>query len=490
MSSLNGFIKKLPARFPHYLALGSIFLLTALLFFHLNDLSGYASDDFLYHFMFRGEWPHVDQHQINNFFDLFISIYNHTTIWNGRIVAHTLAQTFLQFPKPLFNGANTLMFLIIGVQINLFLKPQLKDLHPFNLSLTYLLMFLFLPDYGHSIMWETGSFNYLWASFFYLNFLLLFRWHYQPRRPSLPITLIILFLSFCAGNTNENIGPVVIIIGYLYYRSNQALPLSQHFWGLISCLMGSITLITHNNGEKMAQNGGIFNISGIIASTWRLSGALICLIFILIIIITSAMLQNPKWGKNQWRNIYSPWWTALLLILGSVVSIGALVLSPQLPDRTWFGSNLFLIITFLVLLNELPQLGYYYPEIHQQFRISLLAVLLLFSYSTYYLANRTLAHNYQAFNTEVEIIKQTPPKLSAKVPIMIDTENKYSPYFRTAFLEGGNDPNHKWANAWMAKYYGVKAVFARSDQALLPNPKFCLYKYLPWAAWMNYFNLQ
>lgn len=54
-------------------------------------------------------------------------------MWNGRFIAQGLVQLFMQFPKEIFNIANTIAFIAVGLLINLLVRRQS------NLSITNIL---------------------------------------------------------------------------------------------------------------------------------------------------------------------------------------------------------------------------------------------------------------------------------------------------------------------------------------------------------------
>lgn len=172
----------------------------------LYDLSGYSGDDYLYHFFFKGELPYGHLSGINNLWDLIRSIQNHTRILNGRFVAHTGVMTAMQFPK--------VVFVLLGwlINVHVFGKKRIRVAY---LALTYALMWFALPDYGTTILWLSGAFNYLWVALIYLTFLLPYRFNYQAKHPRL-MTIGMVILGFLAGGTNENTAPLTVFIAFAF----------------------------------------------------------------------------------------------------------------------------------------------------------------------------------------------------------------------------------------------------------------------------------
>lgn len=127
---------------------GGIIAVISTCFYRLNQISGYTGDDFLYHFIYRGEWPTKHTGAIHNIFEWIQSTINQTQMWNGRFVARGLVQLFMQFPKKVFNVANKIVFIAVGLLINLLVRRRIQDVNPIYLLATYRAMFYFLPDFG------------------------------------------------------------------------------------------------------------------------------------------------------------------------------------------------------------------------------------------------------------------------------------------------------------------------------------------------------
>ena len=86
--------------------------------FVLNKRTLYISDDFLYRFEFRpGMASNVELEPVNGFLSLLRSQYYHYSLWNGRFVAHTIVQFFMQFDKWVFNVFNTIVYLVLVLLI-------------------------------------------------------------------------------------------------------------------------------------------------------------------------------------------------------------------------------------------------------------------------------------------------------------------------------------------------------------------------------------
>ena len=263
-------------------------------------------------------------------------------MWSGRFIAQGLVQLFMQFPKEIFNIANTIAFIAVGLLINLLVRRKIREVNPIYLLLTYCTMFYFLPDFGRAVLWLSGSFNYLWIPLIYLGYFWFLRWQYIPRKHSGIFTFLIIVLAFLTGATNENIGPIFIILTYFYYASSSNSEFRQYTYpSTFSCIAGFIILITHNTGEAASEKGRAFQIRLIIEQLVQYDGILLTIALSLILILS---IQNHFRRIDLNNDIL----IAELLTASALASVGALILSPQIPPRTYFGSVIFLIVACLI----------------------------------------------------------------------------------------------------------------------------------------------
>lgn len=469
MNNKIKYIKRI-VNFISWVFIGVVIMIVVTCFYKLNQITGYTDDDFIYHFVYKGSWPTTQLEHINNVFDLIRSIKTHTEIWNGRFVAHTLVQIFMQFPKSVFNIANTCVFILIGIQINLLVYRKLRDLNPMFLLATYCAMFYFLPDFGRAALWLSGSFNYLWMSVLYLLFLWPLRWQYVPQNETL-FTIYMMTLGFLVGATNENIAPVFLLIAYAYYWLTDKNEIKKYIYpSVFTLLIGFALLITHNGGQAASQEGEAFQIKKIISQFIAYDGILfiLCLITILILIVN---LKKKGGVKDSLISMS-------IFILAALTSIGALILSPQVPPRTFFGSVIFLIAASLIGCKQLIKLA----KINWGIGLVITCLISIVAFQRYNDIYPRLLANFERFYTAEMIIKEDKRKgqQDAFVPGMNRDLSEYSAYNQTAYLEGGDDhdPSGLWENTWMAKYYGIKRIYIDNTVKLKKVPQQIAQK--PW----------
>ena len=185
-------------------------------FFMRTTFLPLSHDDYAYAFVWDGAHggnleamqfgsPEVESRQrVDSLNDIVRSMESHYFTWGGRIFAHGIAQFFIWVGKPAFDVANTIMFLFLLLTIiNLaytWLKISRKALVWIFLSLN-----LFAACSLTSMIWLTGSCNYMWMSFFQLFFVTPYVKALRSREAgSSPLNVaLMILLGLMAGWSNE-----------------------------------------------------------------------------------------------------------------------------------------------------------------------------------------------------------------------------------------------------------------------------------------------
>lgn len=187
----------------------SICLIVFISIFVLNQKTIYTGDDYMYRFFFIKSRPQETTQVLEGLSKLPQSLWNHYQNWNARIVAHAFVQFFMLFDKLVFNICNSLVYLSVGFLLLFHIEPDLKKWHPGWLAIIYISTWFFFPHFGLSVLWLSGSCNYLWMCTIQLWFLLYYKRYtdYPETEKRLWIkTIGITFLGFLCGWSNENGG--------------------------------------------------------------------------------------------------------------------------------------------------------------------------------------------------------------------------------------------------------------------------------------------
>jgi len=193
-----------------------LFVIFAGFFFVRTTLLPLSHDDYAYAFIWDGEHGgNLEQMQfgseevetrqrVESLNDIYQSMESHYFTWGGRIFAHGLAQLFIWLGKPIFDVANTIIFIFLVLTIinlsNTWLKISRQALVWIFLSL-----FLFSAASLMSLFWLTGACNYMWMSFFQLFFLTPYVKALRSGEAGNSILnfLLMILLGLAAGWSNE-----------------------------------------------------------------------------------------------------------------------------------------------------------------------------------------------------------------------------------------------------------------------------------------------
>ena len=132
-------------------------LIIGIAFWVLNCLTPEYNDDYSYKFI----WDNERGKTIESIGDIFISQYHHYFSMNGRSIVHFIVQLFTGiWGKGIFNIINTLVFLCFVCIIT----RLYTNIIPSNLLFGFCTIFLLYPIFSETVLWMTGSINYMWTS--------------------------------------------------------------------------------------------------------------------------------------------------------------------------------------------------------------------------------------------------------------------------------------------------------------------------------------
>ena len=277
--------------------------LTALIVWRVNYEIEFMMDDEWYSTVLYADTP------IRNLSDIIHAQIWHYFNWGGRSMAHALLQLILLAGEHWADILNTGMTLLLG-----WLACMIADRRKLPYWFAALGMILGLnANWKMSMFWEAGAANYLYMAGFLLAFLFCYLKYEEKNLPG--IVIWILPLGLIAGWSNENMGPAVwllsLLVILLRHREHKKAPVWMYL-GNISCLAGVMEY---------------------------LFPALLLTVFALI--VCKGILK-----ENLGRN-------TVLLLLGALLSWGAMILSPHYPDRAAFGTMVLLICAILSMAGKI-----------------------------------------------------------------------------------------------------------------------------------------
>ncbi|HEM6357322.1 TPA: hypothetical protein U2D29_000808 [Streptococcus suis] len=417
--------------------------------FFLNRMTLFTSDDFTYHFIYKGYFPTKDVERVNSLFSILTSQVNHWNLWNGRFVAHTMVQIVLMFPNIVFDILNTVAFVVLGLFVERFvvrLDSTKKQGNPELLVLIYLLLWWFLPEIGKTVLWVSGAGNYLWTSLIYLSFfyIILFK-----SKTSIFDGVSLGLLGFLAGGTNENAAPSVLLMGalYLFYEVvvNKNFQL-QKWFSLFYMFAGFLLMMSSPGSQE--RGSAQFNIDFIITqllTILRYQRSHFGILYAGTIIMLVFLLYRRMVDKEKIVKIF-------VFIIGHFASIYCLVFSPEIPDRVYFCSTIFLITPYLymffILLKETPVKFFINKVLCAGILLTTMSYCFVFwdNYTTYKQVEQQYAQIFLAKEQGVDtvVLKRLTP-----------SRTLYNAYNGTANL---GPSEQDWFNSWMAVYFGIDKI--------------------------------
>lgn len=315
--------------------------LTALIVWRVNYEIEFMMDDEWYSTVLYADTP------IRNLSDIIRAQIWHYFNWGGRSMAHALLQLILLAGEHWADILNTGMTLLLG-----WLACMIADRRKLPYWFAALGMILGLnANWKMSMFWEAGAANYLYMAGFLLAFLFCYLKYEEKNLPG--IVIWILPLGLIAGWSNENMGPAVwllsLLVILLRHREHKKAPVWMYL-GNISCLVGTILMITApGNFVRSGETG-----EEAYSLLWRMylrcyaeaKGVMEYLFPALLLTVFALIVCKGILKENLGRN-------TVLLLLGALLSWGAMILSPHYPDRAAFGTMVLLICAILSMAGKI-----------------------------------------------------------------------------------------------------------------------------------------
>lgn len=393
-------------------------------------------------------------YQINNgLLDIFHREYVQYMTWTGRTVAHILARFFLAMPKIIFNIANSLCFVYFTYLLCAHAQKKRELPNLLVYLLTVCLVFLFVPLFGQTVLWETGSCNYLWTTTIVLHALLPYRLNdTQEKNPSV---IGMFLLGLLGGWSNENTGGAfILLIGLfllpLFYQKKKVSP---WMWsGLVGSVLGFCMLIlapgnkiraldfVHTEGKAYELLHDWVQFVDVL----EIGQGVLWILFVIVLTLYWVLKKNQK-------EVYY----ACSYAVAGIAAVFAITLSPVpvLFDRSMFGATAFLIIAIVLCANALMD------QKEMKIGLSVLCALLgLGSVFQYIRAIPDLAYTmYQDRNRNAYVEQQKQlGNVNPIVPqIYREFETTYNP------LHGLSDLSVyrlQWMNQYYSQAHGIESI--------------------------------
>lgn len=312
-------------------------------FYALNVLTPLYADDYSYVFTFEYA---EEKFRITNLSQLFYSQLNHYMVMNGRTVAHTLAQLFLMWGKPVFNVINTAAFLLLGWAMQALMTGGRRfRLAYFLLGLA--LLWLCTPAFGQDFLWLTGSCTYLYCVLLTLLYLVPFRRALEGEdRRGAARALLFLPFGVLAGWTSENAAAAMIGMQLLFILALAAQKRPLRAWmftGLAGTLCGfALMLLAPGQAARLEGTGGFGGLSDWLHRALSISGCAALYLWLPALLFAAAAAIKLRQAR---RFELREWLPTGIFLLGSLASAYSMVASSMFPARAWSCVVIYTAIT-------------------------------------------------------------------------------------------------------------------------------------------------
>lgn len=320
---------------------GILLAVTAVMVFVVNVKIPFMMDDLWYSTMLSSEEP------IHSIGDIVQSQIWHYFNWGGRSLTHSILQLTLLLGERGADILNLLMVFLLGAMVCV-----VSDIRKMPALLAAISMIIGLnANWKMSMFWQAGAANYLYITIP----ILLFLYCYLREKPGRlkGITLWIIPLGILAGWSNENMGPTAWILSllaiFLWHRKSYGVK-PWMVLGNVSCLAGSILMIVAPGNfvrSAEAPDAGYGILWKLFLRCYAESKAALEYLFPTLLLLAFVLLLaipvlHLKLGRANG-----------LLLLGALLSWGAMVLSPHYPDRATFGTMVLLICVIVSMAGKI-----------------------------------------------------------------------------------------------------------------------------------------
>lgn len=439
--------------------------ITFLMVFALNTAQPLFTDDWEYSFLHRlydcSNKGIITDERISSITDIFSSQYEHYFTWGGRSVNHFIAQLLLFIGTPYNKILNSLAYVALVYAIYLFSRKRGEELKPSLFLLINILIFFFQPVLGSTILWITGSSNYLWGTLILLLFLLPYKNLYETgtnKKNNATIKAIYMFpFGVIAGWTNENMAAMMIftlIVFFIYLKKGkQSIPI-WFYSGFLGTVIGFLLMISAPGNflryEITLQENGLENLSKIQLLLNQFTVAVSGIFFYLLPIISLYLITFVLYKYYGKHNTHKDAILSLSFFIAALLATLAMTFSPVFPERAWFGIIIFIIMAISRLYNSID----FGTRFIQELKTVILTLAFISMLGYYISGYKDLSKAKKVFDKREQII--TEQKSLGKLDFIFEEEIKSKSKINNLY-DLTSDPNH-WKNCFYARYYGINSV--------------------------------
>lgn len=424
-----------------------------------NTLTPYMSDDLWYK-------PGV----MKPFSELIKQQVEYHMTWSGRDVAHMLLRISFCFPKWVFNIINSIMFISLTLLIYLNVEKAKKH-DVVSYGLIVLILWFFGISLDQTILWVSGSCNYLWTAVIVLGFITVYRLKLnntdtvsskREKTVTALLTTAMFLLGLLAGWSNENTsGGAILLVMLLMFDSIRTHRKNNSGWrlpiwsvaGLVGAFIGFIIMITapgnRIRGEINIAEEQQTGVMALLGRLLKLNDAVIRNLGVLLVVIIVLLVYHFLRGVKTENLKY-----AILYLLVSFATVYALILTAIPMDRALFGAEIFIIIVCVQLIEYIPKDNLMLNTI----KYSLIIVFSLYLVSDYLNCGADLYRIRRELNERQEYVNEQ--KAAGNYDLVLprlreDWDNRFTFIYHYNDIDAEPD---SYGNTIYELYYGLDSI--------------------------------
>ena len=294
----------------------------------------------------------VTGEKVSSVSDIIESQIWHYFNWGGRSINHALLQAVLASGEVVADIFNILATFILGFVI--YKTSRAKN------SLMFLLcealIVAFNASLFFSMLWESGSVNYLYSTSWILLYVMVIIKELDPikenttKGKAIAKCFWIVPLALIAGWSTENMGPTcfVLTVGVIIFLAvkKRKIPIFL-FEGALMTLIGSAVLILAPGNfvrNQFVEKASLINIIRARIDSFLMSGCgflLPSFLFAIILLVIQIYIIKEIKPRD------------IALFAFAVIAQGAMILSPAYPQRASFGIMCVLITYIVSVISKL-----------------------------------------------------------------------------------------------------------------------------------------
>lgn len=294
------------------------------------------------------------------------SISEYYMTWGGRIVSMFFIQLMLMLPRIIFSICNGIAYVFVANVIYSYALQEKSQKSTLELSLIFLFLWFFMPDFAEVITWPTGSITYLWTNGVILFFGLLYyrdfcnqkREEKRTRCKTVFWCIAYFILGILAGQSNEA-GASTLLFAFMVFfiwkvKKRYSLA-SYQIVGAIGTFIGFLTLIfaPGNSARVQAVSDATNNTNVLLNYAYRLGReSFYAIMFLLIPFAIVIAMYTAR--RNTLSSIEKA--KTISFIVFAFISIYVMTFSAGFANRVFQLPFLLITIAMAISMVELFRL--------------------------------------------------------------------------------------------------------------------------------------